>query len=394
MFTLNDIQYLASRSGERLLERLATEDLSDANTLRLLTALRKDYTADQARAGLEMARLRLKAVDKFGDDASRMFFTREALEQASDPLVRRYRAALIGGRSIIDACCGIGADSLAFARSGADVLGLDIDPVRVAIARYNNDALGLKVRFEAADVTAGIPDADVAFFDPARRDERGNRIYDVEQYQPPLSTIRVWKHPLIAVKLSPGVDLDQLKSYGGQVEFISAAGDLKEAVLWVGETYTRLRATLLIGEQVLHWARGGEAETPPDETPIDEPCAWLVEPDPAILRAGLVQDVAAHFKGYMLDETIAYFTADERPESPWVRAWRVLDWMPFNLKKLRDYLNERNVGTVTVKKRGSAITPEELIAKLKLKGSESRTLVLTRCQGAHIVIICEDYQVA
>ncbi|MBC7870509.1 MAG: SAM-dependent methyltransferase, partial [Chitinophagaceae bacterium] len=65
--------------------------------------------------------------------------------------------------------------------------------------------------------------------------------------------------------------------------------------------------------------------------------------------------------------------------------------MPFNLKKQRAYLRERNVGTVTVKKRGSALTPEGLIADLKLKGDETRTLVLTRCAGRPIVMICSDY---
>src|SRR5262245_42684333 len=129
--TLHEVEFLLSPIGERLLERLASEDWSEANTLRLLTALRRDYKVEQAGAAVEMARLQVKAVEKFGEDARQMLFTREALEQASDPLVRRYRAEVIGARSIIDACCGIGADSLALARAGADVTGLDIDPVRI-----------------------------------------------------------------------------------------------------------------------------------------------------------------------------------------------------------------------------------------------------------------------
>jgi tRNA/tmRNA/rRNA uracil-C5-methylase (TrmA/RlmC/RlmD family) len=211
MINLDSIAFLASATGERLLERLAHEDLSEGNVLRLLTALRRDYSAERAGAALEMARLRLKAVEKFGHDARRMFFTREALEQASHPLVRAYRAKVIGMKSIIDACCGIGADSLAFAGAGAEVLGLDIDPVRVEIARHNAAALGLKVRFEVADVRYRIPDADKVFFDPARRDEQGKRLYDVERYQPPLSIIWDWQFPLVIVKLSPGVDLAQLE---------------------------------------------------------------------------------------------------------------------------------------------------------------------------------------
>jgi 2-polyprenyl-3-methyl-5-hydroxy-6-metoxy-1,4-benzoquinol methylase len=190
---LDDLNFLASESGEGLLERLANEDLSDANTLRLLTTVRRDFTAEQAGAALEMARLRLKAVEKFGDDAHRMFFTREALEQASDPLVRQYRAREFIPPNhvyrVIDAGCGVGADSLAFAAAGADVLGLDIDPVRIEIAGYNAAALGLKVHFEVADIRDGLPDAQAVFFDPARRDEHGKRIHHVEKYIPPLSTV-------------------------------------------------------------------------------------------------------------------------------------------------------------------------------------------------------------
>jgi hypothetical protein len=390
--TLDVLHFLASPTGERLLGRLAAEDLSDANTLRLLTALRREYAPEQAGAALEMARLRLKAVDKFGTDAARLFFTRPALEQASDPLIRDWRArnTPLNGRGLVDACCGIGADSLAFARGGATVLGLDIDPLRIEIARYNAAALGLPARFEVADVRDGLPPCDLAFFDPARRDAAGSRIYDVEQYQPPLSVVKGWRCEHVQVKLSPGVDLAQLAGYlppahPGYVTFISVNGDLKEALLRLDDTPGHTTAALLKDGNAYEWVRG-EADTP---SILSEPRAWLVEPDPALIRAGLVADTAAEFGGSQLDETIAYFTTDAKPESPWLRAWKILDWMPFNGKKLRAYLRERDVGNVTVKKRGSAVTPEVLIPQLKLRGDEARTLVLTRCQGEQIVLVCE-----
>jgi hypothetical protein len=386
--SLLDIEFLASSTGKTLLQRLSDENLSETNTLSLLTRLRKDYSPEQAGAALEMARLRLKAVDKFGDDAAKMFFTRDALEQASDPLIRDYRAELIGAKILVDAGCGIGADSLAFAKAGASVIGLDIDPVRVEIASYNARVSGLNARFEVADIRDGLPPSDIAFFDPARRDDQGKRIYDVDHYQPPLSIVRAWNQASVMVKLSPGVDLDQLKSYAGLVNFISVAGDLKEALLSLGDGVRRKRATLLRPGEHYLWER--EVGFIPD-TVITPPRGWLIEPDPAILRAGLVQDAAAKFDGSLLDDTIAYFTTDTKPESPWIRAWQILDWMPFNVKKLRAYLREHNVGNVTVKKRGSPVTPEVLIPQLKLNGSQSRTLVLTRFQRQPIVIICAPY---
>jgi SAM-dependent methyltransferase len=387
MITLADLDFLTSDSGARLLARLAGEDLSDANTLALLTALRRDYSADQARAALTLAQLRRKAENKFGPEAQRMFFTAAALEQASDPRISRWRAQTAAGLRAVDAGCGIGTDTLALAAVGADALGLDNDPLRVALAWLNAAACDVVARFEVADVREGIPLADFVFFDPARRSEDGRRQFHVEQYEPPLSVVRRWSAPRIGVKLSPGVNLEELVDYGGGVEFISVGGDLKEAVLWLGDGRPPRQATLIADNQIYTWP---EPEVMP-VVPLAAPGAWLVEPDAALLRAGLVQAVAAELGGALLDETIAYFTTETAPVSPWVRSWPIIDWMPFQLKRLRAYLRARGIGRVTVKKRGVALTPEELIAGLKLQGAEACTLVLTRYQAKPIVIVCAGF---
>lgn len=386
--SLSDLDFLMTPAGAQLLQNLAGDDLSESRILPLITRLRRDFSLEQARAAVGMAQLRKKAAEKFGDSATRMFFTREALEQASDPLVRQYRSQIAADLRVVDACCGIGADSLAMAAAGGEVLGLDLDPVRVRIAEHNAAALGIKAQFRSADVRDGLPESDLIFFDPARRDDKGKRIFDVERYQPPLSLVREWRAPHIVTKLSPGVELDQLAGYGGGIEFISVKGDLKEAVLWLGFDFPLRKATLLAEGYTYHW----EASDSPISTALSVPLNWLIEPDASLLRAGLVADAALALGAFQLDETIAYLTSDQQPSSPWVRIWKILDWMPFHLKRLRAYLRERNVGRVTVKKRGTAITPEELIAGLKLKGDESRTLVLTRGQGQPIVLICKDIQ--
>lgn len=400
MITLDDLNFLTSDAGMAVLARLADEKLADDQTLKLLTALRRELTPQEAGAALELARLRQKAVTKFGADAAKMFFTREALEQASDPLVRRWRVLnMPAGLWVVDACCSIGADALAFAQAGAEVLGLDIDPVRVAMARLNAAALGIvNARFEVADVRDRMPEVDLIFFDPARRTDDGKRIFDVERYEPPLSTIRGWKAQRIVVKLSPGVDLAQLQPYGGLVDFISVEGDLKEATLTFAPVTSgggiRYAAALLSHHTPTslpflgYWTYDPSF---PEEAPISEPRGWLLEPDPSIIRSGQVAGLANKLGGAMLDPEIAYITTDEKPDSHWARAWEIIEWMPFNLKKLRAYLREQNVGTVTVKKRGTAVTPEELIAKLKLNGSESRTVVLTRCRGEQVMLVCRDF---
>ncbi len=381
------LTFLTSAAGIQLLDRLRYEDLSDANALTLLTRLRREYSGEQAGAALEMARLRLAAVGKFGADAAKLFFTREALEQASDPSIRQWRASSWQARSVTDVCCGIGADALAFAQAGAAAHGLDIDPVRVAMAELNAVALGLNATFEVADVRLGVPEQELVFFDPARRTSDGRRIFAVEDYQPPLSLARAWRSPSVCVKLSPGVDKQQLGEFasGWSLDFVSANGDLKEANLWrTDRPGPALRAILIADTVAYTWDNNG---TYPD-VPLHEPQAWLCEPDPALIRAELVQDVASGCQGTLLDETIAYFTTEQQPDSPWVRTWEVEAWMPFSIKRLREYLRVRGVGRVTVKKRGTAVTPDILIPQLKLKGSEDRLVVLTRLRGQQIAIVC------
>jgi hypothetical protein len=88
-----------------------------------------------------------------------------------------------------------------------------------------------------------------------------------------------------------------------------------------------------------------------------------------------------------LDPQIAYLTADRYIETPFARAWPVLDWMPFQLKRLRAYLRERGIGEVTIKKRGSPLEPDELREALRLSGSGRGTIFLTQVEGKPVVIL-------
>jgi hypothetical protein len=207
----------------------------------------------------------------------------------------------------------------------------------------------------------------------------------VRDYSPPLEIVKAWlpDYPAIGVKISPGVDLQELTGYDAEVEFISLNGDLKEATMWFGPLKTvPRRATVLPGEHTLVAPDWNE------ELPVSEPRAYLYEPDPAVLRAGLVESLGVRLNAAQLDPDIAYLTGYELIESPFARAWGIEAWFPFGVKRLRAYLREIGVGQVVVKKRGSPILPEELIRMLKLKGEAERVVVLTHLRGRPIAIVC------
>ena len=269
------------------------------------------------------------------------------------------------------------------------------------MARANLESLGPAGRaaFIQADLRAGLPAGSGSylglFFDPARRVE-GQRVFSVEDYSPPLAIIEGWlaRFAALGVKISPGVQIEQLSAYEhrAEVEFISLKGDLKEAVLWFGPLKkTARRATVLPGPFTLesHLTFTAWNEQSAHRLPVGPPRSYLYEPDAAIIRAGLVEELGLQLNAAQLDPSIAYLTADLLVSTPFARAWQVEDWFPFHLKRLRATLRERGVGQVTVKKRGSPLTPEGLIHSLRLKGEATRVLFLTQVQGQPAVVICQ-----
>jgi SAM-dependent methyltransferase len=382
---VNDLAPLLSPEGRALLEEV--RGTAPAEELAVATRLRREHPAELVSAALGQARLRQRAVAKFGaEDAGRMFFTPNGVEQSTRASVAAYRArrfAELGVASVADLCCGIGGDAVAMARAGIRVLAVDRDPLTTAVARANAEALGLAELIEVreADVTeVDTSGFDSVFVDPARRGGRG-RVFDPEAYSPPLSwAVRAaGTAPHAALKVAPGIPHEAVPA-AAEAEWISDGGDVKEAVLWFGTAPGAVRATLLPGPRTL-LSRG---LPDPAVRPVGR---YLYEPDGAVVRSHLVAEVAEQLDGGLLDPTIAYVTSDTLRPNPYATAYEITDHLPFGVKKLKALLRERGVGVLTVKKRGSAVEPEELRRKVRPQGPHSATVFLTRVAGAPAMLI-------
>jgi len=399
------VSKLLSPDGWALLNSLPPYDESQA--MALATRLRADgVDAELAAAALTQSRLRARARAKLGDFADGMLFTPDGLEQATRLLVaalhaRRYLAA--GVTTVADLTSGIGADALAFAGVGLRVLATDVDEVTAAIATVNlrhfpeaevRHADGLSLDLVAEGV-------DGVYADPARRTRGGRRIFDPAAYAPPLDAVWALREqvPALGIKVGPGIPHQGLPD-DAETQWVSVDGDVVEAGLWFGPLAPQgpgrsaLVLTTSDGSTTSRTLRtdADGADLVPD---VGGAGAYLYEPDGAVIRAGLVAHAAAELGGRLLDRTIAYVTTDQPAAPPAAGAaplatgYRVLDVMPFNLKRLKAYLRERGVGRLTIKKRGTAVTPEQLRAQLSPKGDAEATLVLTRVGGAQHVLVVE-----
>ncbi len=384
---LADFEALLTPPGQAAIAAAAALKPTDQAFLACLTKLQKRIDTALAKAALETVILRERAQGKFAR-ADAMYFTREALEQASSEAIASYRAARFApAASAADLGCGIGGDAIALAGVTPTTL-VDHDPLRLRMARENLAAYGRghRAQFVPADLLADPPPvAEALWFDPARR-AGGRRKFSVRDYRPPLANVHDWRQRTSAVgaKISPGVDLAELKEFDAEVEFISLGGELKECVLWFGSLRTPAarRATLLPGPHTLIAGDSGSAGRP-----LSPPRAFLYEPDPAVLRAGLVTTLADQIGAHQLDPDIAYLTADAHQPTPYARAFALDDALPFQLKRLREYLRARGVGRLTVKKRGSPLQPEQLIRQLRLSGPEERIVFLTHVRGKPYALV-------
>ncbi|MEV8511184.1 methyltransferase domain-containing protein [Dactylosporangium sp. NPDC051484] len=380
---LDDIQALETEAGRAALEAAAA--LPDGDPLAAASALRaRGFAPALAAAALTQAALRRRAAMKFGADAAVMLFTRAGLEQATRAAVARRRAARLaaaGVRHVADLGCGVGADTIAFARAGLRVLAVDASAATAAVAEANVRALGLtdSVLVQTRDATEVPLDAvDAVFCDPARRTSGGRRVFDPRAYSPPWDFVTglPGRVPHTVLKLAPGIDHALLPA-GAEGEWVSVDGDVVEAAAWCGPLAAApRRATVLRGADAFELTGSGD-----ERAPVGPTGAHLYDPDGAVVRAHLVAELAAQLDGVLLDPTIAYITSASATPTPFGRRYEILDRLPIALKKLRAALRSLDVGSVQILKRGSAHNVDDLRRQLRLEGSRAATLALTRIAG-------------
>ena len=385
-------EFLLTEDGQRLLAE-AGSAYDGSNALAVTDRLRGEHIRSAVAAAMTQVDLRRRAQPKFGADAATMYFTPDGLEQATHPAVARHRAIRLrnaladvgaGQPTVLDLGCGIGSDLLAFAEAGLAVTAVDRDPVTVAVARANLAARGLR-----GTVTVGEAEhADRAgqtatFVDPARRGATG-RTFDLAAYSPSWTFVEQVLVGAAVAKVAPGIPHPVVPA-GVEAEWVSHDGRLKEAALWsVGPDLVRVRATVLASDEQ---AASLTDRHPAAEPQVAPPGRFVYEPDEAVTRAHLVTSVCALVDGWLLDEHLAYVSSDQQVRTALARGFEVLDVLPFREKQLRAALRARDVGPLTIKKRGVQIAPETLRSRLGLTGSTAATLILTRTPRSSLALL-------
>ena len=402
--TLAQLEWLASPEGCQVCSEMAAD--RPADTPKTIEQWRQRLEPEQVSTAWSQVLLRSSAKSKFSR-AEQMLLDRVGMEQSSDEVVATHKAKRFAGfASITDLCCGIGGDSLALAAQ-ASVTAVDLNGPRVMMAEHNARVYGHRITGVIADVTFTQPDAAAAHIDPDRR-PTGRRSHQIDQGSPDLPVLEaiVRRYQNVAIKLSPGVDFSRLP-FEAEVELISHRGQCKQAVVWTGQLrergetevtnckiastkpLPRWRATVLPGGESISAATDDELRWP-ESRPIT-PDGYLLEPDAAVIRAHLVGPLARLLECHVIDPRIAWLIADRPIASPFVDVFQVIDVVPFSEKKLRPWLNGHDIGSVDIKTRGSAVSPDDILRRLRLSGRRHGILFITRLGNRPTAILAQRH---
>jgi hypothetical protein len=224
---------------------------------------------------------------------------------------------------------------------------------------------------------------DAVFIDPARR--AGGRRLRAGDSEPPLDwcLALAGQVPRVGIKAAPGLPHDAVPP-GWELEFIAIGRDLKEAVAWSPAlATTATRATVLPGGHTLTPGPGGPV-------PVRPPGGFLLDPNPAVTRAGLVEDLARSADAWKIDDQIAFLSADAPVRTPFARTLRVIDSAPWDQRRLPARLRALDIGAADIRRRGLAGDVDSLHRRLRLSGSRRATVVMTRVRDRPWGLVCVD----
>lgn len=376
--TPQEVRFLIQQKSQ-VDQLLAHRPMSKQTAIEDAEFFRKQF-GSFGRAVMELGRARLSAAHKqlppwwlLCHDSAQQATALPVATVRADRIARCCPSALVH-----DVTCSIGAEGSAHLAAGLHYLGSDVDFSRVLLARHNlQGSVGL-FGLAVADALAPVSQAAVVIADPARR-VSGRRITRLEDLLPPLPGLfEAHREAAMAIKCAPGIDFS---SWQGLVSVVSLDGGVKEACLYTPELAEgrRREAVVIRGQSrvVLHDGMTNDIGA----GPVDK---YVIDPDGAIVRAGLVRHYGYQEGLWQLDEKIAYLTGPKIPAG--ASGFRVLEMVP--LKKLKAALRSYDCGSVEILVRGVPVDPDVLRQKLALKGSVPLAVVITRIDRSAVALIC------
>lgn len=378
------------RAAPELMQAIAS---STEKETRLQERLREQYVPELVRAALRLRDVRKRAGITM-PGAEDLWLTSRSFEQATAAEVAAHKAQRFpSGQCVLDLCCGIGMDTKALLSRG-DVEAVDNDPSMLLRNEWNQNVwysggLPNLLKTHQADAAKFDVGGRWVHVDPDRRTGRDRPTKRLEQYQPGLEWMERLTQTAVggAIKIGPASNFVQ-KFTGCEIELVSLNGECREATVWFGELAgpKRFRATSLSGGETI-------CGDPLDAyCPIGDVSDYIFDPDPAVVRAGMLDAVGEMHSLQRLDNSDEYLTGAQIPETSFVTSFRVEAVLGNNPKELKRYLRDKPGRHYEIKCRHLKVNANELQRRLPRAEGNPRVVFFLRVAGRAKIIVCERMQ--
>ncbi|MBR3652826.1 MAG: hypothetical protein IKN60_02600 [Bacteroidales bacterium] len=257
------------------------------------------------------------------------------------PRVARFPGAVpasVPPGTVLDLTGGLGVDSWALSQVAERVVYFERNEELAAAAGRNFQRLGagnIEVRCETVTPQTALPEADLIYADPARRDAAGRKVFLLEDCTPDILTLLpmlLKKAPAVLLKLSPMADLAMLAERLGpalrEIHVVECDGEVKEILclllrdnvspepdILVARLFGQAAAVVQQGES-LRFRVSEERAAEPVYAAGVQPGDVLLEPCPALLKAGAFRLPCARWGLSKLAPSTHLYTGAYPPEPP------------------------------------------------------------------------------
>lgn len=311
----------------------------------------------------------------------------KAIEQCSSELSANIKASYFSGDNFLDLTGGLGVDTYFISKNFKHTYynEKDLDLYNLANINYpnfNNSNLSAE-----EFVNNNNLEFDLIYIDPDRRDINNNKLYKLEDMNPNiLEIIPKINAKNYLIKLSPIFEIKELNKYFDKFDvwLISINNELKELLVHIHDDAEKKNKIFIVKGEIVSKFLYYYSEN--NINLKNEINAYLYEPDVALLKANLQDQIAIDFKLNKLNKNTHFYFSDD-----------LIDNFPGNIYKVKSKLKynknefaEKGVDSGIIKIRNFDDNLSNIKKKLNIKESNKQYLFFMKdFSEKNICVVCD-----
>ncbi len=324
-----------------------------------------------------------------------------SMEQCSSELTAMFKAQLFSGKTLVDLTGGTGVDSFYFSKHFEKVQFIERQGHLCDIAKHNFRVLGADnievYSNDGLDFLADYQsDVDLIYLDPARRDDKKDKVFMLMDCQPDITLIQnalFKKCRQILLKAAPMLDVNAaiMKLDGvKKIWVVAVENECKELLIWMEKGWLKepiIEAVNIKSQSEINSFTFSKTEEAASAIGLSMPNRYIYEPNAAILKAGGFRSIAIRYDLKKLHPNSHLYTSASFIEDFPGRSFELIGIEQPHSRKLREILPD---GKANITTRNFPETVAAVRRRTKIKeGGDIYIFATTLLDRKPVFLLCK-----